>query len=91
MPGKIRDGSNGDVATDSYRLWKEDVALLKSYNVKAYRFSVSWSRLIPVGGRDDPVNREGVQFYRTLIEELLRSGITPYVVSGSSNIRQVIR
>ncbi|EPS97428.1 hypothetical protein FOMPIDRAFT_48442 [Fomitopsis schrenkii] len=79
MPGKIRDGSNGDVATDSYRLWKEDVALLKSYNVKAYRFSVSWSRLIPVGGRDDPVNREGVQFYRTLIEELLRSGITPYV------------
>lgn len=82
IPGKIRDGSNGDVATDSYRLWKEDVALLQSYNVKAYRFSISWSRLIPVGGRDDPVNREGVHFYRSLIEELLRSGITPYVVSG---------
>ncbi|KAI0734805.1 glycoside hydrolase superfamily [Fomitopsis betulina] len=79
IPGKIRDGSNGDVATDSYRLWKEDVALLQSYNVKAYRFSISWSRLIPVGGRDDPVNREGVHFYRSLIEELLRSGITPYV------------
>lgn len=81
MPGKIRDGSNGDVATDSYRLWKEDVALLKSYNVKAYRFSISWSRLIPVGGRDDPVNQEGIRFYRALIEELLRNDITPYVVS----------
>ncbi|KZT70480.1 glycoside hydrolase family 1 protein [Daedalea quercina L-15889] len=79
LPGKIRDGSNGDVATDSYRFWKVDVALLKSYNVKAYRFSISWSRLIPLGGRDDPVNPEGIAFYRTLAEELLRNGITPYV------------
>ena len=37
-PGKIKDGTNGDVATDSYRLWKDDIALLKSYGVKAYRF-----------------------------------------------------
>lgn len=79
IPGKIRDGSNGDVATDSYRLYKEDVALLKSYGVKAYRFSLSWSRIIPIGGRKDPINEEGIAFYKSLIQELLDNGITPYV------------
>ncbi|GBE87454.1 Beta-glucosidase 1A [Sparassis crispa] len=79
IPSKIRDGSNGDIATDSYRLWKEDVALLKSYGVRAYRFSISWSRVIPLGGRNDLVNEEGIAFYRGLIEELLKNGITPFV------------
>ncbi|KAI0944872.1 Beta-glucosidase 1A [Taiwanofungus camphoratus] len=81
IPGKIRGGSNGDVATDSYRLWKEDVALLRSYGVKAYRFSLSWSRIIPIGGRNDPINDEGIAFYKGLVEELLNNGITPFVVS----------
>ncbi|KAI0945484.1 Beta-glucosidase 1A [Taiwanofungus camphoratus] len=79
IPGKIRGGSNGDVATDSYRLWKEDVALLRSYGVKAYRFSLSWSRIIPIGGRNDPINDEGIAFYKGLVEELLNNGITPFV------------
>lgn len=79
-PGKIRDGSSGDIASDSYRLWKEDVVLLTSYGVKAYRFSLSWSRIIPKGGRNDPINEEGIQFYRTLLEELLHNGIVPFVV-----------
>lgn len=82
IPGKIADGSSGDVATDSYRLWKEDVQLLKSYGVKAYRFSLSWSRIIPKGGRKDPVNELGIKHYRAVIEELLREGITPFVVSS---------
>ena len=80
-PGKIRDGSNGDVATDSYRLWKEDVALLRSYGVKAYRFSIAWSRIIPRGGRSDEVSQDGIAHYRAIIEELIKSGITPFVVS----------
>lgn len=79
-PGKIADGSNGDVATDSYRLWREDVALLKSYGVRAYRFSISWSRVIPLGGRGDPVNPEGLAFYRAVVEELLKNDIVPFVV-----------
>ena len=70
-----------DVATDSYRLWKEDVALLKQYGVKAYRFSISWSRVIPLGGRNDPVNEAGIKHYRNLIEELVKNDITPFVVS----------
>ena len=80
-PGKIRDGTNGDVATNSYRLWEEDVALLKSYGVKAYRFSISWSRIIPKGGRRDEVNQEGIDHYRKLLEALVQEGIVPFVVS----------
>ena len=83
-PGKISDGTTGDVATDSYNRWKEDLALLKSYGAKAYRFSISWSRIIPNGGKDDLVNAEGISFYRTLIEALLNEGITPCVVSTHS-------
>ncbi|PSR78580.1 hypothetical protein PHLCEN_2v7327 [Hermanssonia centrifuga] len=79
IPGKISDGSNGDVATDSYRLWKEDVALLKSYGVKAYRFSLSWSRIIPQGGKNDKINQEGLDHYRSLLEELIKEGIVPFV------------
>ncbi|KAF9260580.1 glycoside hydrolase family 1 protein [Marasmius fiardii PR-910] len=78
-PGKIADGTNGDVATDSYLRWKDDIELLKSYGANAYRFSISWSRIIPLGGRGDEVNREGVRFYRSIIEELVKNGITPCV------------
>jgi beta-glucosidase len=80
-PGKTLDGKNGDVATDSYRLWREDIALLKSYGIRAYRFSIAWSRIIPLGGRNDPVNPKGIKFYSDVIDELLRAGITPFVVS----------
>jgi beta-glucosidase len=80
IPGKTLDGSNGDVATDSYHLWKQDLALLADYGVKAYRFSISWSRVIPLGGRDDPINPKGIQFYSTFIDGLLAHGITPFVV-----------
>lgn len=83
-PGKIIDGSTGDHATESYKFWKEDIGLLKSYGVNAYRFSLSWSRIIPLGGKDDPINQEGIKFYRNVIEELLRNDITPCVVSLTS-------
>ncbi|TFY61258.1 hypothetical protein EVG20_g7129 [Dentipellis fragilis] len=79
QPGKTLDGRDGDVATDSYRLWKEDIALLKAYGVRSYRFSLSWSRIIPLGGRNDPVNPAGIAWYSNLIDELLRNGITPFV------------
>ncbi|KIJ63193.1 glycoside hydrolase family 1 protein [Hydnomerulius pinastri MD-312] len=79
LPGKIADGSSGEVATDSYHRWKEDVALLKSYGVNSYRFSLSWSRIIPLGGREDKVNAEGVAFYRNFAQELVKNGITPYM------------
>jgi len=74
-PGLVRDGDTGDVACDHYRRWQEDVALMRSLGLKAYRFSVAWSRVLPEGrGR---VNSAGLGFYERLVDELLRQGIEP--------------
>ncbi|KAI0030154.1 beta-glucosidase [Vararia minispora EC-137] len=78
-PGKTRDGGNGDIATDSYARYKEDIALLRQYGVRAYRFSIAWPRIIPLGGRADPVNERGIQWYSDFIDELIKNGITPFV------------
>ena len=74
-PGKTRNGENGDVAVDHYHHYVEDVRLMADLGVNAYRFSISWSRLIPDGTGE--VNAEGLAFYRALCEELLERGITP--------------
>lgn len=79
LPGKTRDGRSGDEATNSYKLWRDDIALLKQYGVKTYRFSLSWSRIIPLGGRNDPVNPKGIEFYSKLIDALLANNIIPFV------------
>lgn len=55
------------------------VSVMKSLGVNSYRFSVSWPRVIPKGGKDDPINEQGLQFYSDLIDELLKNGITPFV------------
>ncbi|KAF3349525.1 Cell cycle control protein cwf8 [Verticillium dahliae VDG2] len=78
-PGKVKDGSTGDDAVRSYDLYATDVALLKKYRARGYRFSLSWARLIPLGGADDDVNEAGVAYYDRLIDGLLAQGITPYV------------
>lgn len=78
-PGKVKDDSTPDDAVLSYYRFREDVKLMRSYGVTAYRFSLSWSRIIPLGGKDDPVNEAGLQYYSNLVDELLRSGITPFV------------
>jgi beta-glucosidase len=76
-PGNVRDGSTGDVACDHYRRYREDVALMASLGLNAYRFSVSWSRVLPQGR--GPVNPAGLAFYDRLTDELLRHGIEPVV------------
>ncbi|KQZ57646.1 beta-glucosidase [Lysobacter sp. Root559] len=74
-PGMTLNGDTGDVACDHYRRWKDDVALMKRLGLQAYRFSVSWSRILPEGtGR---VNQAGVDFYSRLVDELLANGIEP--------------
>jgi len=75
--GNVRDGSTGDVACDHYRRYREDVALMASLGLNAYRFSVSWSRVLPQGR--GPVNPAGLAFYDRLTDELLRHGIEPVV------------
>ena len=68
-PGMVLNGDTGDVACDHYRRWKDDVKLMRDLGLQAYRFSVSWSRILPEGtGR---VNQAGVDFYSRLVDELL--------------------
>eukprot|EP00252_Welwitschia_mirabilis_P024437 TRINITY_DN7253_c0_g2_i2.p1 TRINITY_DN7253_c0_g2~~TRINITY_DN7253_c0_g2_i2.p1 ORF type:complete len:409 (-),score=44.00 TRINITY_DN7253_c0_g2_i2:54-1280(-) len=77
--GKIADGSNGDVAADSYHRYKEDVQLLKAMGMDSYRFSISWSRLLPKGTIAGGINEEGIKYYHDLIDECLKNGIKPFV------------
>ncbi|EKD20501.1 uncharacterized protein L3040_004211 [Drepanopeziza brunnea f. sp. 'multigermtubi'] len=79
IPGKIADGSSGAVACDSYNRTAEDISLLRETGANAYRFSISWSRIIPLGGRNDPVNPAGIAFYKKFVEDLLAEGIVPFV------------
>ncbi len=74
--GHIFDGYTADDGTDHISHYKEDYALMKELGVKAYRFSVNWSRILPEGtGR---VNMEAVNLYRDMILEMKKNGITPY-------------
>ncbi|TFB05627.1 Beta-glucosidase 1A [Trichoderma ghanense] len=79
QPGNIADGSSGVTACDSYNRTADDIALLKSLGARSYRFSISWSRIIPQGGRGDAVNRAGIDHYRRFVDDLLAAGITPFV------------
>ncbi|MGB3928934.1 MAG: family 1 glycosylhydrolase, partial [Sphingobium sp.] len=76
-PGKVANGDTGDVACDSYHRYPEDIALLKALGVKAYRFSIAWSRIFPEG-RGKP-NPKGVDYYNRLVDGLLEAGIAPHV------------
>ncbi|MFP4283076.1 MAG: GH1 family beta-glucosidase [Opitutales bacterium] len=76
-PGKILGGDTGDVACDHYHRFREDVRLMAGLGLKAYRLSLSWSRILPQGR--GTVNAEGIRFYNELIDTLLEHGITPWV------------
>ncbi|MBO2521368.1 MAG: beta-glucosidase [Clostridia bacterium] len=74
--GNTHNGETGDVACDHYRRYREDVALMKELGLKAYRFSISWPRVLPEGkGR---INPKGLDFYDRLVDELLENGIEPF-------------
>ncbi|KAK9721942.1 Glycosyl hydrolase family 1 [Popillia japonica] len=77
-PGAIDDGSNGDIACDSYHKTAEDVELLKDLDVDFYRFSISWSRILP-SGHANYINREGVNYYNELIDTLIANDIRPLI------------
>ena len=76
-PGKTFRGETGDVADDSYHLYKEDVQLLKNLGVSAYRFSLAWSRIFP-DGTGQP-NQKGLDYYNRVVDELLKNNISPYI------------
>ncbi|TKV26411.1 beta-glucosidase [Arthrobacter sp. NamB2] len=76
VPGAVADAHNGDVACDHYHRSAEDVAMMKSLNLQAYRFSTSWSRCM---GDGVTPNIEGIRFYSTLVDQLLEAGIKPWL------------
>src|SRR5262245_23595034 len=75
-PGKIKNGDTGDVANDHYHRYKEDVAMMKGdIGANAYRFSIAWPRIFPNGtGHPNP---KGLDFYNSLVDELVSAGIVP--------------
>ena len=74
-PGRIEDGSTGDVTCDQYRRYRGDVALMRDLGIGAYRFSIAWARVLPEG--DGAVNRAGLDYYARLVDALLEQGIRP--------------
>ena len=76
-PGRVVMDHTGDRSVDQYHRYKDDVQLMKWLGLKAYRFSVSWSRVIPDG--DGPVNPKGLAYYDRLVDELLANGIEPWM------------
>lgn len=77
IPGTTFKETNGDVAVDHYYRYKEDVALMAEQGLKAYRFSIAWSRVLPTGRGE--INEQGLQFYDDLIDELIAHNIKPVV------------
>ncbi|MCP4359838.1 MAG: beta-glucosidase [Chloroflexi bacterium] len=76
-PGKTENGETGDMACDHYHCWPQDVALMGKLGIQAYRFSVSWPRILAGGGT--AVNHKGLDHYSRLVDGLLANGITPFI------------
>ncbi|MBC1620466.1 glycoside hydrolase family 1 protein [Listeria welshimeri] len=88
IPGTTYKGTNGDVAVDHYHRYKEDVKLMADAGLKAYRFSIAWSRIFPQGKGE--VNEAGLKFYDDLIDELLKYNIEPLVTIYHWDIPQAL-
>lgn len=87
--GKIETGEDGDVACDHYHRWRGDLALMADIGLKAYRFSISWPRLLPRGR--GTVNPAGLAFYQRLVDALLRAGIQPFVTLYHWDLPQALQ
>ncbi|WP_022868636.1 GH1 family beta-glucosidase [Schaalia vaccimaxillae] len=74
-PGRTLGGDTGDVACDHYHRWREDIDELERLGIGAYRFSVSWPRILPEGRGE--INEDGLVFYEGIIDELISRGIEP--------------
>lgn len=88
-PGKVLNGDTGDVACDHYHLYPEDVALMRDLGIGAYRFSISWPRVIPAG--TGALNPAGLDFYDRLVDAICAAGITPWVTLYHWDLPQALQ
>lgn len=86
-PGHIDDGSTGDIADDHYHLYTKDIERMHNLGVNAYRFSISWPRILP-RGRFGKVNSVGIAFYNRLIDDILNKGMEPFVTLSHYDVPQ---
>ncbi|XP_045455881.1 myrosinase 1-like [Melitaea cinxia] len=77
-PNLVSDGTTGDVACNSYHLWKEDIHIAHELGLHFYRFSISWTRILPTGF-PNKISKDGINYYNKLIDGLLRKGIEPVI------------
>ena len=89
-PSPIQNGDTGDIASKSYQQFKEDVQLLQELGVTSYRFSISWSRILP-NGDISFINQPGVDYYNALIDELMKFNIEPTVTLYHWDLPQVLQ
>jgi beta-glucosidase len=87
-PGKIEDNSTGDVACDHYHRYVDDIALMRQLGLKAYRFSTSWTRVLPAGR--GTVNTAGLDFYDRLVDRLLAANIEPFLTLHHWDLPQAL-
>src|SRR5581483_294772 len=90
-PGKILNSDTGDVACDHYHRYRSDVALMKELNLKAYRFSFAWPRILPQGTLKRGINMAGLDFYNRLVDEILNAGIEPYATLYHWDLPQALQ
>ncbi|KAF3442120.1 hypothetical protein FNV43_RR16036 [Rhamnella rubrinervis] len=89
IPGNIVNNENGDVADDHYHRYLEDIEIMHSLGVNAYRFSISWARVLP-RGRFGNVNPKGILFYNKIIDNLVLRGIEPFVTIYHHELPQIL-
>ncbi|MGI6776911.1 MAG: GH1 family beta-glucosidase [Acetivibrionales bacterium] len=88
-PGKVFNGDTGDTACDHYNRYKQDVSLMKELGLKGYRFSIAWPRVFPEGrGKCNP---KGLDFYKALVEELLKNNIEPVATLYHWDLPQIFQ
>lgn len=89
QPNRIINGQTADIACDHYHHMLEDVALIQDLQLKSYRFSISWPRILPKGtGRVEP---RGLDFYDRLVDQLLAAGITPMATLNHWDLPQALQ
>ncbi len=87
-PGKILNGDTGDVAIDHYHRYREDIALMQSIGLNAYRFSIAWPRILPSG--KGQINPKGIDFYNRLVDALLEKGVIPFATLYHWDLPQML-